>query len=66
MAPVYAHLVRPLEDPVKVLQGVDAAPHGEGDEHPAGGLSEDVGEQPPALGGGGDVVKHQFVGPALV
>ena len=63
---VYAHLVRPaLEDPVKVLQGVDAAPHGEGDEHPAGGLAEDVGEQPPALGGGGDVVKHQFVGPAL-
>lgn len=63
---VHAHLIRPaLEDPVKVLQGVDAAPHGEGDEHPAGGLAEDVGEQPPALGGGGDVVKHQLVGPAL-
>ena len=63
---VDADLVGPaFQHPVEIVQGVDAAAHGEGDEDPAGRLPQDVGEEAPALGGGGDVVENQLVRTAL-
>ena len=51
-----------LEHPVKVVEGVDAAPHRQRDEDLAGHLPEDIGEEGAPLIAGGDVVKDQLVG----
>ena len=60
------HLVgTALQHAVEVLQGVDAAPHGQGDEDGGGHLAEDIGKEGAALHRGGDVVEHQLVGAAV-
>ncbi len=62
---VDADLVRAaFQHPVEIVYRIDAASHGEGDEDCGGHLRQDVREQRPALGGGGDVVKYQLVCPA--
>ena len=64
---VDADLVRAaFQHPVEILQPPDAAPHGEWNEDLGGHPAEDVREQPPPLGGGGDVIEHQLVGPGVV
>ncbi len=66
-ARVDADLIGPaLEHPVEVVQRVDAAAHGEGDEDLAGHPGKDVGEEGAALGAGRDVVEHQLVGTGRV
>ena len=59
---VDADLIRPaFEHPVKIIQGVDAAAHGQRDEDGGSHLGENVREQLPPLGRGSDVVEYQLV-----
>ena len=61
-AGVHAHLVRAaLQNPVKVLQRLDAAAHGQGYEDLAGYLPQNIGKEGAPFRGGGDIVKHQLV-----
>ena len=55
-----------LQDPVKVLQGSDAAAHCQWNEDLGCHAAEDVREEVPALSRGGDVIEHQLVSPGIV
>ena len=66
-AAVDADLVRAaFEHAVKVVQGIDAAAHGEGDEHLRRHGAKRVRKQRAPLGAGGDVVKHQLICAGIV
>ena len=66
-AGVDAYLVRAaFQHPVKILQRVDAAAHGQRDKNFSRYSGQDVGKKGASLKAGGDIVKHQLVRPGGV
>ena len=61
-AGIHGNLIRPaLQHPVKVIRCVDTAANGQRNKNRPRRFRQDVGEQRPAFGGCGDIIKHQLV-----